>query len=217
MVSPFANPVIYAAESEKGKKHPVFIGDKIILCGDSLKGEKTLIRIGSVISPLNDDEISKTEISLALDNPLLRAGEQDLQIVHKIGFGHPNAQKDELDWRNGPSSNKIRIKLRPKIVGETRVSNKSGSNGLISADMTAKLNTILGTHQKTYILLNELSPDEPCSYRFPATSKNEDTDEVIFPINRIKAGKYLVRIEVDRAETVLEMQDGVYRGPVVSF
>ncbi len=217
-VSPFVNPILYAAGSGKGKKGPLFIGEKMVLYGDSLKGNRTLVQIGDAVIEPADQEISDREIGFALDSPLLKAGKQNVRVIHKLWMGRPPVLKESPDWRNGPVSNSVGIKLCPKIMGDIGIDKKKkGNGGLIAAEATARIEPKAGKDQKINLLLNELSSAAPSSHVFPAHARNEDSDEVKFSITGAKAAAYLARIEVDGAATVLEMQDGVYSRPVVSF
>ena len=54
------------------------------------------------------------------------------------------------------------------------------------------------------LFLNEPSAN-PAAYIFTAKSRSEDTNLIVFPIYEVERGEYLVRIQIDGAESPLEV------------
>jgi hypothetical protein len=112
--------------------------------------------------------------------------------------------------------------VRPRIVEPVGVSNLHivGSN-LRSTDLNLTVQPAIGDAQRVVLLLNELNPSVTGSpgsevvsqsYSFTAPSRIAlsasagspgASDTITIPISGVKAGTYLVRIQVDGAESPL--------------
>jgi len=219
-VLPINFPVIVRAVSANGVNAPVVWGDKqLILSGSSLVGEKTLVKIGDVKITPDNQLIDPLEIRIPLNNETLLAGKQEVQVIHKVWIAERPAQENGLGWRAGSVSNKIKVKLRPTINGDIQVKNvaKVNNNGTLSADLQVTVSPKISKDQEVRLFLNEIAEDQPESYTFTRSSEKEDTNTAKFKVNNVKPGEYLVRVMVDKAESVLIASDntGVYSAPKV--
>jgi hypothetical protein len=76
----------------------------------------------------------------------------------------------------------------------------------------------VGSKQQALLFLNQRSNNNPVSYIFAAKAREEDTNTVVFQIFNVKEGEYLVRVQVDGAESPLEVStDNGYVGPFVEI
>jgi len=70
-------------------------------------------------------------------------------------------------------------------------------------------------------LLNPLAGGATPAYRFLSESRAADADSIAIPIAGVQAGTYLVRIQVDGAESPLDINpppaDPVYTGPTLTL
>jgi hypothetical protein len=108
--------------------------------------------------------------------------------------------------------------LCPRIVAEPEISAVWNTDDMYLADLTVVLDLTVGTKQQALLFLNERSNNNPVSYIFAAQSREEDTEAVVFRILNVKEGEYLVRVQVDGAESPLEVStDSAYVGPVVEI
>jgi hypothetical protein len=106
----------------------------------------------------------------------------------------------------GVESNVAAAVLRPTIVLPLKIDNvKKDAKNLYSADITVKARPLIGKTQRVALLLNEISPNEPKAYTFTSASRSADSDSVMIPISGVKAADYLVRIQVDGVESVLDL------------
>jgi hypothetical protein len=53
------------------------------------------------------------------------------------------------------------------------------------------------------LALNEIDTNQPAAYLFEASPRQTDVIWVSFPVERMKGGRYLVRLLVDGAESPL--------------
>ena len=57
--------------------------------------------------------------------------------------------------------------------------------------------------QHIVITLNEWSVDAPATYLFEAPPRGDTTNSLTIPINNVKPGDYLIRLQVDGADSLL--------------
>ena len=156
----------------------------------------------------------------------LRAGVQGLQVIHRMQMG-ADQPGDELNWHRGVESNVAAFVLRPALTADPTFD--AGK-----ATVTLRLKPIVGRPQRAVLLLNEFSPTprqpgapparahsfiaRPLDQTWkdssgqvvpnddPGTFSDQDsTDTITFSIPGVAAGAYLVRVQVDGAESVLEV------------
>jgi len=105
------------------------------------------------------------------------------------------------------------------VVDEGELSISSGS-------LTVGFAPFVTKEQRVAVMLNEYDAPEPRSphaYRFDAPADNgigeEDTEtsSIVFPLEDVEPGQYLVRLQVDGAISPLEFVDNRYGKPKVTI
>jgi Pvc16 N-terminal domain len=194
---------------------PIDTSTKLTIRGKQLQGENTtLIKIGN--GKLTPQKVNESEIQLDLsllsveEANSLRAGVQTLQVIHpKL------TDLNSAEWEHAFASNVIPFVLCPKILSEVEIINLEYSEeGLYTVDLRIQVDLIVSAEQKVLLFLNERVIFSDISHRkhnlaayiYRANSRNQDTKNIIFTATNIKAGTYLVRIEIDGAESPLEVQ-----------
>src|SRR5215218_8448442 len=222
-VMPFRQPAIERIMSQAGdgqpivENLPILAGQKLILVGHQLRGEVTRIRIGGV--EVEPQTVSDAQISVPLP-ATLRTGLQGVQVVQRIPLGTPPTP------HRGFESNMAACVLSPTIT--VTVSNVQGSgNNPRSANVNVNFNPNVGKSQRVVLLLNEFQPpsDRPArAYTFSAPPRDEPTDpdetnSITVPISGVEPGTYLVRVQVDGAESPLGFDEatGQYDSPQVTL
>jgi hypothetical protein len=226
-VLPFRRPFIEKVASFDGDNVPIAYDSKIIISGRQLKGDVNKVSIGGVeveIDPTDSvNTVTDTQITLALDSALfagkdLRAGIQGVEVLQPVMMGDPKVE------HYGFESNTKPIAISPTIVDKA----VSGGN------LTIQFAPQVGKTQKVLALLNEFgftsTPDHkiPYAYSLKAPDNNgitldsvTATPSVTFSISGVAAGKYLVRVQVDGAESPLQVSsdpsDPKYVSPQVSI
>jgi len=194
----FRQPLIEQVTSQEGSNHSIVFGSALVIRGKRLRGDVTRVLIGG--TEVEPEEVNETQINCLALPESLRAGVQSLQVVHQIMMGTP------LEVHRGVESNVAAFVLRPTIASiddTTKVVNVSPS---------------IGQRQRVVILLNELAElteKSPAAYSLVLTSRDADTNEIPIPVSGVEAGTYLVRVQVDGAESLLDVVDGSYAGPKV--
>jgi hypothetical protein len=220
-VMPFRQPVIEAVTSEAGLNQPIVAGSTLIVRGRQLRGDDTQLRIaGSDVTP---GEVTDTRISLPLAEPplpadALRAGVQGVQVVHRLLLGTPP------EPHRGFESNVAPFVLRPTITDVQVANVQDTGNNTRSADVTVTVNPKIGQGQRVALLLNEISDEAPEAYTFSIGPSDADSESITIPVSGVKAADYLVRLQVDGAESILEVDEdpdsptfNQYIGPKVTI
>jgi len=203
---PFRQPVIQTVKLDAPADGPIVAESKIVIRGTALKGDRTLVSFGGSEALESVTEVTDTEVKASLPNAL-RAGIQGLQVEHQLMIGTPPAP------HRGFESNVAAFALAPTITPSfTKTS--AGNATPVDGDLKGAFVPNVGKTQRVKLLLNEIgAPDgrRARAYSFDAPKNNgiEDddqieTDEIIFKVERIEPGDYLVRVQVDGAESPVE-------------
>ena len=193
-VATFSQPLIGQVTSQEGSNKPIVSGSTLVIRGKRLRGDMTRVLIGG--TEVEPEKVDETKIVLALPDSI-RAGVQSLQVVQKIMMGTPP------EPHQGVESNVTAFVLRPTI---TKIDD---------ATKVASVTPTIGQRQRVVILLNELTENTPAAYTFVLPSRDADSNEITIPVSGVEAGTYLVRVQVDGAESLLDLEDGEYAGPKV--
>lgn len=196
-VLPFHQPIIEKALSVQGENNPILAEDKLVIRGKKLRGDITLVKINETYITPAREEISDTQISIQLP-PDLKAGVQGLQVIHQMLMGTPPVP------HKGVESNLAAFVLHPIITDQITVSNPDGTNKAPrSADLTIKIKPAVAKEQRIALLLYEISDDAAVSYTFIDESSKANTDTINMHISGVKAAEYLVRVQIDGAQSQL--------------
>jgi hypothetical protein len=231
-VVPFRNPVIDQIKSQENddapilSNQPIMAGHNLVLVGRQLRGDDLRVNVGGIeVIPATED-VTDTQIVVPVPDEV-RAGVQGVQVIHGVLMGSPPTP------HGGVGSNLASFVLRPRIEA-INITGLLGSGGeLRSADVELTLEPPVGATQRVVLLLNELppligeSPPElappPLAYSFEGPSMAllsppAPTSNVIIPIMDVEAGTYLVRVQVDGAESPLGTDaDGVFDSPQLTI
>jgi hypothetical protein len=183
---------------------PIQFGYTLVLQGKQLQGDVTRIRIGGVeVTPA---EVSGEQIKVTLDSPpfpvdSLFAGVQALQILQDINMGTPETA------HKGFESDVVPLILRPAIT--TSASGKTVDGSYRKAKIKLNFTPSVAIGQRVALLLNEFNPPStrsPYAYRFdiivPSTPPPAFASLTVDV--RVLPAQYLVRVQVDGAESVLD-------------
>lgn len=230
---PFRQPVIEQIWSQAGAGKPIFAGDQLIITGQRLRGEVTQVRIGDA-EPKEPDpaNLSDTEITMPIPSSL-RAGVRGVQVVHLMDMGTPKQPHRSIE------SNVAAFVLHPTIKKKAddtyeitidgpltceEVGEGDDKHKVCSGTVRIKLDPKAGKEQRVVLLLNEIDtpPGRPprayssWAHPWPPESGGEEFEEISFEMSEVAEGSYLVRVQVDGAESPLDVgEDGRYVSPQV--
>lgn len=190
-VRTFNQPLIEHVMSKEGENKPIVANSKIVIIGKKLLGDVTTIKVSGI--EIVPEKTADTQISLQLP-PGLQVGVHGVQVVHQMLIGMPPTP------HAGMESNVMAFVLQPTITAA--VSN--------TADIEVNFSSVVGKTQNVVLLLNEFNPAperRARSYSFKVPPRTEDASSITVSINDVGSGDYLVRVQVDGAESPLEMDN----------
>ena len=193
-VRPFSQPVIEKIISKDGEERPIFADSTILINGKKLRGDVTKVRIGGMDIQPTKDNISDSKISLPLP-PGLYSGILGVQVFHQIMMGTPPVP------HKGVESTIMPFVLHPSITEEIDVTIPEDPEDPLG--LTLKLKPTIGKKQRVILMMNPMPGKEGRSYFFTAASRDEDSDSITIPVPDVEPGDYLVRVQVDGAESQL--------------
>ena len=214
---------------------PITLNKTLLIQGHNLQGGAgTLVQIDEIVVQPTDVTDTQITLPLATTSGTrlqdgtvvslvdgLRAGVQGLQVIHRLQMGVDQAN-DPLNWHRGVESNVAAFVLRPVI------SNPTVNAGALAVTLEPVVNRI----QRVVLLLNEFSaaarqPGAPAARTYSIVAKTADqtwknaagqvvtdptkaadtdsTDTITFALTGVAAGTYLLRVQVDGAESELQL------------
>jgi Pvc16 N-terminal domain len=236
-VIPFRQPVIEQAVNADGDLAPIAAGATLAIRGRDLAGEQTFVNLDGIeVTPASAD-VTPELIALPLTSPLpagLLAGVKGIQVIHKIKMGDP-----EADHR-GTESNVAAFVLRPTItngpvVGGGDIVGMTSSTEVVdgvtlqlrAGNLRLAFDPNVGKEQRVSLFLNQLNAGpgiRPRAYTFRAPAGNgvpdgsDDVGSVEIRFERVVAGTYLVRAQVNGAESLLAPDGtGAFATPQVTL
>jgi hypothetical protein len=208
-VVPLETPVLEKILSQAGagepavENQPILAGQTLVLRGQSLRGDVTLVNVNGVEATPAVVEANEIQVPLPAT---LAAGLLGVQVLHLRNMGTPPAP------HRGVQSNVLPFLLRPRITGVA----VGGGN------LTLTVAPLVGATQRVNVLLNETGVAAPRVFSISVPSRVVLADPpapvpgpaatVAIPLAGIGAGTYLVRVQVDGAESPVE---GNFTGPLV--
>jgi hypothetical protein len=184
--------------------------------GKRLQADLVQVKIGE--ARVTPQQASQQELGVDLSSLPpeeaggLRAGVQQLCVLHPIG------KLGSFESARAVASNVMPFVLCPRIVAGSEISSVWNTDDMYLMDLTVVLDLTVGGKQQALLFLNERSNNNPVSYIFAAKAREEDTNAVVFEIFNVKEGEYLVQVQIDGAESPLEVDtDSGYIGPVVEI
>lgn len=203
--SPYFNqPVIDTVAPTTGRLQPILTNSTLVIRGKFLKGsQSTLVRVGT--AEVLPQLVKDTEVQLDLSTlDHLQAGIQSLQVLHPSS---PQMPGDPRQPR--VESNAAPFVLRPTVTSVTLEDATPDDDDLYAATVNIQLNVSVAPHQRIMLFLNEWNTSEPAAYVFDQAPNllTEATPRLNLPIEKVKPGEYLVRVQIDGAESQLEVDD----------
>jgi hypothetical protein len=203
-VSTFRSPNIDRVISQAGPDAPIAAGSTLLIQGQQLRGgDATLIGIEGV----ERVPTAITDAMITLPLPAnVHAGVQGLQVIQKKNMGTPPTA------HRGFESNVAPFVLRPTIGVTSAVASVSGGT-----DVVLNLTPNIGIGQRAVLLLDSLPGDPVRSFMSQPVVSAVDSSQVIINIHGVPGGKYLVRVQIDGAESLLTTTANVFSGPTVTM
>ena len=229
IVRPFHQPIIEAILPEA-----ITSDSKLTIQGQNLKGDIVQVNFGTTL--VAPQTVSDKQIIVSLPGPPneLLAGINSVQVIHQFIFGSPDSrQRNQLplptdpptslptDPHRGFESNIQPFVLRPVINQINASPLVVDADGITTATVHIVLKPPIGKTQRVRLLLNEFNPPLDLSgredrsaraYSFSAPARDKASDpktspSIDIPIKGVVAGQYLARVQVDGAESLLDVDN----------
>jgi hypothetical protein len=216
-VETFREPLVTKVVAATGDDDPILAGASVRVLGERLGGQSTRLAIDGGAIDVVPTSVTEKEIVAALP-PAVHAGLHGLQVKHLRPMGTP-----PVDHR-GVESNVAPFVLTPKVEQAGGVYQISLANQLVetidaqvvhSADVTVTLDPEVERSQRVSLLLNELGGS--AAYTFVDEARTLDTDTITVRAVRVKPATYLLRVQVDGAESPLDVTGNAYSDPTVTL
>ncbi len=228
-VTPLQKPVIQQILSQKDATsppldQPIFVDSILVLLGSELTGDITTVQFGSISA--TPSSASSTRITVPIPAGL-QAGYQSVTVAQSLSLGEPPVP------HFGTQSDPTTFLLQPRIVATTPQNLQGAGTDTRSGELAVDLDIAVGPSQTVLLMLNELVPPgspagAPAAYSFPVpprislasppSSPPPPTIHLAVPFSGVAAGTYLVRVDVDDAQSPLTAgSDGRYEAPQVTI
>jgi len=119
------------------------------------------------------------------------------------------------DPLRGTESNVVPFVLRPSIINITVGELEDDGDDRRVGELSLSLNPPLLPGQRVSLHLNEQTDRNPFAYSFDEIKRATNPGEIRFLLRDVKPGTYLVRVQVDGAESRLEV-DTTPTSPTIS-
>ena len=189
---------------------PILPGHNLVLVGRGLSADVVRVVIGGVEAV--PTTVSSTQIVVPIPASL-KPGVQPVQVVHYKEIGEPATPHRLFE------SNVAAFVLRPVLDSANIVFTPGPGEDPIDGTITFEVNPPVGDSQRVVLVLNRIEPpasppsvSTPRSYSFfapsrtivsPPLSPPDATQIFDIPIRGVEAGTYLVRVQIDGAESPL--------------
>ena len=212
-------PLIEQVVAATGRYDPILAHSVIRIHGRMLASAAVQVRVCGV--DLMPSEVTETDILLSLravPREALTIGVQSLQVIHPRGRmreargrGVQTANTDTgtiatlTPAYSGVESNVAPFVIRPTIQ-QVQVRQASGlDDELRRVTFEIMTDLPLKPGQRALLCLNERSVESPSAYVFESDRILAPTSTLRFQAEQLRPGEYLVRIQIDGAESLLQV------------
>ena len=221
-------PVLTKVSTPGSLNTPITLDSHLVLQGRQLQSGQTSnqdnikvqVQLGQ--ARLTPQHVSKQQVEITLptlssaEKAQLRAGAQGIRVAHVETVSDDGNHSQDFSIL----SNLVPIILCPTIL--SAVENESPfaldltemDDGVYDGQLSLRVDIPVAAHQSTYLLLNDQERDTQV-YVCKGERRTIDTNRLTFPLKEIRAGTYLVRVQIDGAESPLEVDAPESENPMV--
>ena len=220
-LSPFGQqPLIEQVVAASGRYDPILANSVIRIHGRNLAANVVQVRVAGV--EVNPAQVSETDVVVplsAVPRTALKLGVQSLQIIHPRDQSQLTGRRQRLGRAaaaggnvltldavyRGVESNVAPFVVRPTLQDIQLRQEPGLEDDPRNATFEITLDIVVQTGQRAVLCLNERSVDNPSAYIFEAERVYDATQTLTFHGNQLKPGTYLMRLQVDGAESILQV------------
>jgi hypothetical protein len=215
-------PVLSSVTAGGDSQAPVDFTSTLFLTGRGLAAESTTYAIGPVelsatkVDVVSDDEVHVDLAALATKPP---AGVLPVVVRRAVDVGGGAGE------RRVASSAAVPVVVRPGVSAPAATVTSSATiDGVVhrTGELRATVSPEVGAAQRVSLLLTGTAPDRP-GYTLVVppgngvTAPATTTATVVAPLRRVRAGTYVVQVEVDGAQSLPGVVGGRYASPTVTL
>lgn len=206
-------PVITGLARADGASLPISFKSRLRISGEHLAASHVAVEIAGVRIPVPRGSVSDAAIELELDDPRLRAGQQSLSVLHLDPKTAPVDQARVL-VATAPLEFDITPLLQSAVVSAIEAQPDATLHHPIK--YRGKLDLVVEpmpkTGQRAGVILQRPGHE---AYSFAAQLER---GQLVADFHGVYSGRYLIRIEIDGASSLLEPQGGQpYTSPIVQI
>ena len=197
----------------------------LVLQGSELQGSGvTTVLFGSIEA--TPTSITGSQITVPLPAGV-QAGAQSVQVVQSLLLGGPPVPHNSVE------SDPVGFLLQPRILDSSGLNLQGTGSDPRSGELQIDLDIAVGASQTVLLMLNQLvpaasPPQAPAAYSFPVPPRISlksppsvspaPTTQLTVPFSGVVAGTYLIRVQVDAAQSPLtQASGGGFDGPQVTI
>ncbi|ESA38844.1 hypothetical protein N836_30415 [Leptolyngbya sp. Heron Island J] len=221
-------PVLTKVSTPGSLNTPITLDSHLFLQGRQLQSGQTSnqdnikvqVQLGQ--ARLTPQHVSKQQVEITLptlssaEKTQLRAGAQGIRVAHVETVSDNGNHSQDFSIL----SNLVPIILCPTIL--SAVENEPPfaldlteiDDGVYDGQLSLRVDITVAAHQSTYLLLNDQERDTQV-YVGKGERRTTDTNCLTFPLKEIRTGTYLVRVQIDGAESPLEVDSPESENPMV--
>lgn len=211
-----------AAEADFHHRAVASPGDAFRLYGAGLRGEITEIKVGRRILPV-DPVTARPDLLEGTLPSDLRPGLVTAQVRHS--WDKPEGEEPPPASGTIPAelSNLMPLAIRPVLAATpVTLSNRRTDDGVTLFDATLHFDVDVGAQQDVELFLRATTPDADGHFTGYSFAASPETPPPALVSTRtciiagVEPGDYILRVQVDGAESELERDATGYSGPIVT-
>jgi hypothetical protein len=201
-IVPLNTPFLSQVVSQDGR--PITSASTLLIRGTHLRSPNTSVLIED--QQFTPTAVSDKEITLPVP-AAVHAGVKGLQVLVPINMGTPAVA------HRGFESNIVPFVLCPTVFSATAAAAATGT------DVTVNVVPNIGVGQRAILLLDNVSSSPRRSFVSRPVVSAADSGSIVINIANVPLGTYLVRVQVDGAESLLTFNAVTHllEGPAVGM
>ncbi|PSN10536.1 DUF4255 domain-containing protein [filamentous cyanobacterium CCT1] len=202
-------PVIEQIEVENTVEGAATSQSQLIINGRNLLHSRVQVQIGA--ARVTPQTVSETQVTVDLatldevERRSLRAGVQGIQVIHL----------SDSEQRTAIPRGEIESNVEPLVLCPTILSGPQGMTSTTEerdedrhwGEIAVTIDMEVAPAQRVYLILNGLSEPNSESYIYRAFRRLNNEQTARFPLEAVAADRYLMRIQIDGAESPLLVND----------
>ncbi len=152
----------------------------------------------------------------ALDEDALAAAKPDLIVTQELCRVCAVSYREVNEVARAIDADITVVSLEPTSI--EGIFHTITTVGATSARVDVQVDPIVGARQRVVLLLNERTVTAPAAYTFAVRERGADAHTLQIPISGVRAETYFVRLQIDGAESPLDLDPGSPTfGPTVTI